>query len=419
METTSLLEKGPSRAFFIFRYTFLDMKGTLSCEACGAVPAPHLPLRITTTVDTLMLSIPVHQWRVYRLLTKIGDTVLTVLGRIAFSACRMLGIIKLTDDAETAVSDRSRLLWLEAKKRAIPMEQLLFFGKPSDTFRVVTNGKEHFFKSLPFPSVDVDVLRMDDKVWFKRAMEKAGLPVPKSFGVSDMKGARKALKEVGVACVKPRTGSNGRHTYTYVKTEKDLQEALKSVKEICAFASVEEQLEGNLCRATCVGGSMIGFLESQYPTVVGDGASTIAELIEKTNAAKPDGVGDIVMNSSYAGQLKRRGQNLDSVLPEGTRFPISYRAGSAIGGSNREHGRNVHPSFIPIIEAAAKLTGLSIVGFDIIIPDPLKPESEQRWGFIEANSLPWIDLHASPFYGEPKDLSAAVWDQWASASLMR
>ncbi len=395
------------------------MNGTLGCEACGSASVPHLPLRITTTVDTIMLSVPTHEWRVYRLLTKLGDAVLTVLGKSAFFVCKMLGVITLSDDTEMAVSDRSRLLWLEAKKRSIPMQQLMFLGKPSDTFRVETSGKEHFFKSLPFPPLDVAVLRMDDKVWFKRAMEKAGLPVPKSFGVSTMKGALEALKEVGVACVKPRTGSNGRHTYTYVKTEEDLREALASVKEICAFASVEEQLEGNLCRATCVGGKMLGFLESQYPTVIGDGVSTIAELIEKTNAAKPDGVGDIVMNTSYAGQLKRRGYSLDSVLPTGMRFPISYRAGSALGGSNREHGRTVHPSFVPIIEQAAKLTGLSIVGFDIIIPDPMKPASEQRWGFIEANSLPWIDLHASPFYGEPQDLSAAVWDQWASASLMR
>jgi cyanophycin synthetase len=303
-------------------------------------------------------------------------------------------------------------MWLEARRRGIEMRQLLFWGSPTDTFRVRVDGRIHIFKSLPLPPLHAETLRMDDKIWFKEALAREGLPVPKSSGASNLESAKRALAEFGTVCVKPRSGSNGRHTYPVVKTEEDLSAAFKSVKQICAFASVEEQLEGNLCRATCVGGKLLGFLESNYPTVAGDGVLTIRELVARANAEKPNGVADIVLDDSHTGYIRRRGYELDSVLPSGVSLPLTYRAGASSGGRNRERGRAVHPSFIPIIERAAALTGLSIVGFDLIIPDSEAPAESQRWGFIEANSLPWIDLHAAPFSGEPNDLSAAVWDLW-------
>jgi hypothetical protein len=125
-----------------------------------------------------------------------------------------------------------------------------------------------------------------------------------------------------------------------------------------------------------------------------------------------------VLGDSISGYIKRRGYEPDSVLARGERLQLSYRGGRSVASTNREHGRTIHPSFIPPIEQAAMLTELPVVGFDIIIPDPMKAADAQRWGFIEANSLPWIDLHANPYYGEPIDLSVAVWDMW-EAQYMR
>ena len=53
---------------------------------------------------------------------------------------------------------------------------------------------------------------------------------------------------------------------------------------------------------------------------------------------------------------------------------------------------------------------LPIVGFDIIIPDPKTDPDGQRWGILEANSLPFIELHYSPLQGTPSRVAADVWD---------
>jgi hypothetical protein len=381
------------------------------CAACGSAQASHTSLWLDNLTDALSHRVPMHKMPFYRTLLRITNAILTILGQLSFFAGRALRLVSLSSDVETTVSNRSKLVWQEALRRGLDIKQVMLLRKPTDMFRIRHNGRTEFFTSLPL-SPDLTALAMDDKVLFKEAMAAAGLPVPKSFGVSSLSAARKAHAQTGISCVKPRTGSNGRHTYPNIRTDQELVDAYTGAREIGPFITVEEFIEGDLCRATCVGGKMIGFLQSAYPTVMGDGVSTIAELIQNANAIRLDGVDDMELDAVNDAFIQRRGYTRDSVLPRGTSLALTYRGGTGSGGSNRELGRDIHPSFIPIIEKAAGVTGLHIVGFDIIIPDPQKPESEQTWGFIESNSLPWTDLHTTPYYGEPIDLSPAIWDLW-------
>jgi len=394
----------------------MALKHTAPCAACGSAPASHLSLWLGTVADAATLRLPMHQLPFYAPLMRIAEKVVDALGELAYIIGRALHLVTLSSDTATAASTRSQLLWKEALRRGISMRQVLLLGLPTDIFRVQHGRASDSFRSLPL-TPEAAALRMDDKVLFKKTMEAAGLPVPKSYGVSRLSQAKEALQSVRIACVKPRTGSNGRHTYPNVRTEEDLVEAFAGVKQISAFVTVEEYLDGNLCRATCVNGTLIGFLESAYPTITGDGVSAIEELVVVANAAKLDAVDDIELDSVNESFIARQGYSRTSILPLGTTLALSYRGGTGAGGSNREHGRNIHPSFIPLIEKAARSTGLHVVGFDLIIPDAQQPQDTQRWGFIEANSLPWIDLHAHPYYGEPIDLSAAVWDLWQSQSI--
>lgn len=385
------------------------------CIACGFAQADHGTLWLTNSSDVLALKLGfVRNTSWLRFLAAFGEYLVSALGHAAFFFGKTFGFLTFGEDLEKAHSDRSRLIWREAKVRGIPMRQLFLFGQPSDMFEIFVNGRRHFFQSIPIPPAleKTESLDMDDKVAFKHVLHPLGLPVPKSYSVRTYQRAKQVLSELGTVCVKPQSGSNGRHTYPFVKTDTDLESALKSATEICMLASIEEHMEGNLCRATCVDGVLVGFLESFYPTVIGDGVSTIGELVKKANAEKPEGVTDITLTSSHEAYVRRRGYALSDVLPEGVSLPLTYRAGASSGGRNREHGRAIHPSFIPLIEKAARNVHLAVVGFDLIIPDPQKPASEQHWGFIEANSLPWIDLHQGALYGTPVNLAPAVWDLW-------
>jgi cyanophycin synthetase len=383
------------------------------CVPCGFAPQPHLSLWISSLGDVLALPSSPHKKTKKGLFEHLADAVGHTIAHLLVAAGSLVGAVKFSDDITGARNDRSKVIWEEARRRGIPVRQLVIFGTPTESYEARVHGKKILYESVPIPSRFMSTAtHIDDKVQFKALMRAHDLPVPASHAAMTYQRAEKILDELGLVCVKPRTGSNGRHTYPYITTKEDLAAAFRSATEICPAVSIEEHLEGDVCRATCVDGQFVGFLESKYPTAVGDGVSTIRELVATMNAEKQEGVADIELTDYHAGYMRRRGYTPDSILPEGVSLPLLYRAGASSGGSNREYGRNIHPSFIPYIEKAARATGLALVGFDLIIPDAHAPADSQKWGFIEANTLPWIDLHHEPFSGEPVNVAGYIWDLW-------
>jgi hypothetical protein len=45
-----------------------------------------------------------------------------------------------------------------------------------------------------------------------------------------------------------------------------------------------------------------------------------------------------------------------------------------------------------------------------MIPDITKSWRKQRCGFLEANTVPFINLHHHPHKGKPRNVAAKVWD---------
>jgi D-alanine-D-alanine ligase-like ATP-grasp enzyme len=161
-----------------------------------------------------------------------------------------------------------------------------------------------------------------------------------------------------------------------------------------------------------VNGTLVGFFQGDPPRVVGDGKRTIRELIAKQNVGKHDRVQEIVVREEHELFLARQGYTLDSALTTGARIDLTHRTGRLFGGETRELLNTVHPSMRAYLERAARILQTPVVGIDLIIEDPVSDPDTQRWGIIEANSLPYIDLHYLPLYGEPSNVASAVWDLW-------
>jgi hypothetical protein len=51
-----------------------------------------------------------------------------------------------------------------------------------------------------------------------------------------------------------------------------------------------------------------------------------------------------------------------------------------------------------------------ILGFDFITPSVEVDPDTVRWGIIECNSVPFINLHHDPLIGDPVNVAAKVWD---------
>jgi D-alanine-D-alanine ligase-like ATP-grasp enzyme len=250
----------------------------------------------------------------------------------------------------------------------------------------------------------------------KREFWKHNIPVP-SFVELPLFLSRRKMEKIfskinKPLVVKPRVGSRGRHTITNINNLIHFKQGIDIARQICSHLVAEEHLEGFLCRATLVNGVLAGFYKGQIPTLVGDGTKTIEELIAEMDEKRPARVEKIRINKELIDHISRFDFDLGDILPKGKTLSLSHRIGRLFGGRTAEMLDSLHPSFVPFFKKAAKVTGLSVVGFDCIIPEPTKDATGQKWGIIECNTLPFIDLHYYALEGKPKNIAGEIWDMW-------
>jgi D-alanine-D-alanine ligase-like ATP-grasp enzyme len=255
----------------------------------------------------------------------------------------------------------------------------------------------------------------DDKILLKQELSKRDTPVPiymsfNSLSITNLETIFEKFQKPII--VKPRVGSRGRHTVTNIHTLEQFKAGVEIVKQICPVVSVEEHLMGDVCRATFVSGKLMGFYRGMSPVVIGDGQKTVEQLITEKDAHRNERVEKVLVNKEMEDYVARAGYSMQDVLPAGLRLSLTYRTGRLFGGATREMLDELHPSFVPILTEAAKLVGWPVIGFDCIVPDPTKDASAQRWGIIECNTLPFIDLHYYALEGKPKNIAGAIWDMW-------
>jgi D-alanine-D-alanine ligase-like ATP-grasp enzyme len=385
------------------------------CDDCGLEPTNHFFTWIESTDEVAIRSIKLSSG-LQQITSAVFESTEKILGAVwpAIShVLEALHIISYGEDIERAGTPRSKAIWEEARRRGFNVKQLFVFGIPTELFKLQWGKVSYIFQSLPLPpTLKRRDSWPDDKQQLIEKLLEMNIAAPRAVSVKTLKEAHRALKEFGVVCVKPQVGSCGRHTSPYVRTAKELEHAFNSAKKLCYWVVVEEHIEGNLARATCVNGKLVAFLECVSPTVVGDGISTVNELITKQNNARPEHIGEIVMTPLHERYIARRGYTQDAVLEAGKNLPLIYSAGFGSGGSNWEYGTEINVELKDEIERAARLAGLPVVGFDLMLENPLKSPSEQKWGIIEANSLPWINLHSRPNQNNPQNVAGKIWDLW-------
>ncbi|TSC57074.1 MAG: cyanophycin synthetase [Parcubacteria group bacterium Greene0416_79] len=265
--------------------------GETSCPYCGDSAVGHLSTYCHETIASAGNRALSHPFT--RHLQRVADRAADVIAWAFLVLLQLLGAASFGSDIHKARSLRSRLIWQEAKRRGILVEQLLLFRRPTEWYRVRMNGAWHYFESLPLPRRFPHLWQewLDDKHLFKERMRAARIRVPRSFAVTSARGAHEAFLRIGAPIVvKPCTGSRGRHTTVGVRTEEQLGEAFCRARQLNHFVVVEECLAGSVCRATLVAGALRGFLRADPPAVTGDGRSTVFELILEKNRTRPERV---------------------------------------------------------------------------------------------------------------------------------
>ncbi|MBI3588813.1 MAG: hypothetical protein HY093_00140 [Candidatus Liptonbacteria bacterium] len=359
-------------------------------------------------LDNLVLGSPIHG---------LVSTISRPLSLPFVKFLKIIGLVNFNPNLENTDNPRIKVLFEEAKNRGIKMQSIDVLGKNIDYYLAKIKNQKIIFNGLPRPpkTSNPGLWWMDDKKILKTKLASANIPTPKGESFSKFTPLLAHFNQLSKpVVVKPRLGSRGRHTTTFIQTESDLKKAYKIAKQLCHWVVLEEQLPGPIYRGTVIDGKLVGVLGGDPPKITGDGKNTIEELIVIKNQKKPAGVKDFKISPTTPEFLARLGYTLKSVLEKGKNLDLTEKIGVNYGGSSFEVTPQTHPSFKTHLEKAAQVVGDPVLGFDFIAEDITQSPDQQKWGIIECNSLPFINLHHDPLIGEPVNTAAAVWDLWVN-----
>lgn len=255
-----------------------------------------------------------------------------------------------------------------------------------------------------------------DKEGTKQVLREAGVPVPKGLLVNYLDELEEAIAEVGgyPIVIKPLSGNHGRGITLNIDSWDMAEEAYDAAKAVSRSVLVEHYYQGCDHRVLVVNGKVVAVAERVPAHVVGDGRSTIAELIEQTNRDPQRGEGhDNVLTKIEVDRtswqlLDRQGYTLETILPKGDICYLRATANLSTGGIAIDRTDQIHPENIWLAQRVAKIIGLDIAGIDIVTSDISRPLRETDGVVVEVNAAPGFRMHVCPSQGIPRNVAEPV-----------
>ena len=328
-----------------------------------------------------------------------------------------LKILQLSDDLENKkIFFRTKVFIEEAQKEGIKIQALKSKWGFINRFYLEINGKTLPFEGIPraefLHSKKSD--KIDDKMFVKKALEKAGFPIAKgrSFWFWQKNKALKwSVKNLSFPLiVKPRTGSMSQHVTFNINSKEELVEAIKRANKYSPFFIIEEFLPAiNVYRATVVDGKNVAVVRRIPAHIIGDGKKNIRELIAEKNqnpergeACSPDCTTfQLIFNKDSERLLAEKKLTSEYIPTKDELVFIQEKVILDIGADLEEVTDRLHPDNHQLFCDVANLFDLKVAGIDFIARDISKSWKEQKCAVIELNSLPFVDMHYHPTQGTP------------------
>ncbi|QEL66506.1 cyanophycin synthetase [Oryzomicrobium terrae] len=252
-----------------------------------------------------------------------------------------------------------------------------------------------------------------DKDLTKTLLSSCGVPVPEGRLVDDVDDAWDAAEDIGLpVVVKPYDGNHGRGVFTNLTTREEVEAAYAVAVDEGSGVIVERFIPGNEHRLLVVGGKMVAAARGDMACVVGDGRSTVLELIESQINSDPrrgrsedHPLNFIRLDSAARLELSRQGLTGDAVPAEGRTVLVQRSGNVAIDVTDE-----VHPDVAAAVSLAARVVGLDIAGVDLVAEDISRPLEEQRGAIVEVNAGPGLLMHLKPAEGQPRPVGRAIVD---------
>lgn len=259
-----------------------------------------------------------------------------------------------------------------------------------------------------------------DKEDTKYLLEQAEVQTPRGDIIRKESSVEEACNYVGFPLVvKPVDGNHGRGITVNIQNVEDALAAFKIAKESSKNGAVilEKYIIGEDYRLLVINNVLVAAAKRTPANVIGNGTSTIQELIDEVNRDPRRGYGhenvltQITVNDLTLGLIKASGYTLESVLERNERLILKDTANLSTGGTAEDVTDIVHPANVFMVERISKIIDLDICGIDIMTTDISKPLEDTGGAVLEVNAGPGFRMHLAPTSGLPRNVAAHVIDK--------
>lgn len=259
-----------------------------------------------------------------------------------------------------------------------------------------------------------------DKEDTKYLLEQAEVQTPRGDIIRRESSLEEACRYVGFPLVvKPVDGNHGRGITVNIKNYEDALVAFRNAKESSRSGAIiiEKYITGDDYRLLVINHKLVAAAIRTPANVIGDGKSTIQQLIDEVNKDPRRGFGhenvltQITVNDLTQSIIKTNGYTLDSVLEKDKRLLLKDTANLSTGGTAEDVTDIVHPANVFMAERISKIIDLDICGIDVMTTDISKPLEETGGAVLEVNAGPGFRMHLAPTSGLPRNVAAPVIDK--------
>lgn len=251
--------------------------------------------------------------------------------------------------------------------------------------------------NYPFVSCTATQISNDKNMAYSLAREK-GVRVPFTVEVTKENASKVVPAELlkhGTLIVKPNNSTLSRGLTLGIKTKEELQQALDSAFAFDERALVQEQVSGEEIRFALLQGKVQAAILRQKPHLVGDGTSTVAELVDKEDAARLSVKDTAILYPRLNEVVDLTSLTMSNVLALGERIELGKGTMIRSGASMYNVKDTIHPSYIQTVELLASELGAGFFVIDMMLDDYTKPRSATNYAFIEFNKAPVLKLFYS------------------------
>ncbi len=233
-------------------------------------------------------------------------------------------------------------------------------------------------------------------------LRELGVPTPPyvEYDIANMGPARAFLRGLdGAGVVKPARGTGGgRGITTEIHSHRSLRHASLQASAYDTSLILEQEIAGSSYRMLYLGGEYVDAVRRDPPVVVGDGRSTIKQLIREENGRRGGGdeitaLSPLTMDLDSKLRLRQDGLTAGFVPARAARIVVKSVVNQNSSRENHLVRESVHDSIIQMGRHIVAALGLPLVGMDIITRDISRPLDETGGVVNEINTTPGLHLH--------------------------